>query len=202
MTFKYFDKPELFVGLREKETRCDLCDQQKWCFDAESFYGEDELASICPECLAEGRLYERDSYTCQGDLAELKRQLKAQNPGLSQADIDDLADQKTLELEKTTPHLITWQDWEWPCVDGDYGRFIGYGSKPFYTQLATQTDAHSFFEKSIYYALADETDTDELWQSMPRKTVTNYKASSDYSTLFYVFKSLHSDKIITIWDAD
>ncbi|GAB3931300.1 CbrC family protein [Larkinella terrae] len=202
MTFKYVDKPEVFMGLRDKETRCEFCNQQKLCFNADAFYGEDEIESICPDCLATGRLYERDSYTCQGDLAELKRQLQDRNPDLSKAEVDDLADQKTLELEKTTPPLITWQDWDWPCIDGDYGRFIGYGSKPFYTQLSTETDAQTLFEKSIYYALADDSDADELWKDVPQKTVNDYKTSSDYSTLFYVFKSLHSDQIVTIWDAE
>ncbi|RRA98857.1 CbrC family protein [Larkinella rosea] len=202
MIFKYFDKPEIFIGLRDKETHCDLCDQPKLCFDAGAFLGEDEIASICPECLATGRLYELDCYTCQGDVTELKRQLRERHPSLTKAEVDDLADQKTLELEKTTPPLVTWQDWEWPSVDGDYGRFIGYGSRPFYTQLAGDIDAKSLFEKSIYYAQADDTDADEWWQDMPRKTVNDYKASSDYSTLFYVFKSLHSDQIVTIWDTE
>jgi uncharacterized protein CbrC (UPF0167 family) len=164
--------------------------------------GEEEIASICPDCLATGRLYERDIYTCQGDITELKRQLKEVNPSLTKADIDDLADQKTLELEKTTPQLITWQDWEWPCADGDYCRFIGYGSRPFYKELASGADARLFFEKSLYYTLVDETDANELWEDMPRKTVKDYADSSPYSTLFYVFKSLHSDQIITIWESD
>ncbi|GAB3913715.1 hypothetical protein GCM10028803_58230 [Larkinella knui] len=201
MTFKYVDKPEVFIGLGDEETPCDLCHQQKPCFDAAAFFGEEEMAWICPDCLANGRLYERDSYTCQGDVMELKRQLKALNPALTKADIEDLADQKTLELEKTTPHLITWQDWEWPCADGDYARFIGYGSRPFYQHLAGGSDAESFFKKSIDYAQNEAPNPDELWEDVPKKSINNYADSSEYSTLFYVFKSLHSDRIITLWDS-
>ncbi|MGM9507580.1 CbrC family protein [Larkinella sp. GY13] len=202
MTFTYLDQPELFVGVSDENSRCDLCHRQKPCFDAAGFFGEDELAFICPECLSNGRLYERDSYTCQGDVAELKRQLHEANPALNKADIDDLADHKTLELEKTTPHLVTWQDWEWPCADGDYARFIGYGSKPLYKQLANDSDAQSLFEQSLYYTLKEECEPGELWEDVPKKAIPDYAASSNYSTLFYVFKSLHSDQIITLWDSD
>ncbi|WP_138995268.1 CbrC family protein [Larkinella sp. C7] len=202
MTFTYFDQPARWIGVSDQETRCDLCHQQKPCFDATGFFGEDELAFICPDCLSNGRLYERDSYTCQGDVAELKRQLKSLHPALSKAELDDLADQKTLELEKTTPHLVTWQDWEWPCADGEYARFIGYGSRPFYTKLVGNSDARMLFEKSIYYTLAEESDAEELWEDVPRKLIVDYADSSKYSTLFYVFKSLHSDQIITLWDSD
>jgi uncharacterized protein CbrC (UPF0167 family) len=48
MVFKYFDKPELFTGFREIETTCDICGQEKFCFDAEAFYGTEDLKSICP----------------------------------------------------------------------------------------------------------------------------------------------------------
>jgi hypothetical protein len=37
---------------------------------------------------------------------------------------------------------------------------------------------------------------------MPDKEISNYGESSQYSTLFYVFKSLHSERIVTIWDAE
>ena len=84
MTFKYFDKPEIITGLRENVTTCDICKEDKFCFDAESFYGYAKITSICPECLAIGKLYDREIYTCDGDITELKRQLKELNPSLSE----------------------------------------------------------------------------------------------------------------------
>ena len=126
MTFTYLDQPALFVGVSDENPRCDLCHQQKPFFDAAGFFGEDKFAFICPDCLSNGRLYERDRYTCQGDVAELKRQLKALHPALSKAALDDV----------------------------------------------------------------------------PQKRIQDYADSSNYSTLFYVFKRLHSDQIITLWDSD
>lgn len=132
ITFKYFDKPEVFVGLIENPTTCDTCKSLKLCFDAELFYGTETLTAVCPECLANGELYDRDVFTCEGDIKQLKVQIAQLKPSLTPQEIENIASQKTLELEKTTPHLVTWQDWAWPCVDGDYCKFIGYGSKPLY----------------------------------------------------------------------
>lgn len=200
MTFKYFDKPELFVGLRETKTICDTCGQEKVCFDAEAFYGTDDLTSICPDCLASGQLIHKNAFTCDGDIEELKQQIKRLNPDLTNDEIQNIADQKTIELVTTTPHLVTWQDWQWPCADGDYCRFIGYGSKPFYKELAKQIPVEEFFKDSFYDI---ESYIDYLWKDVvPDKEIKNYNDSNMYGALFYVFKSLNSDKIITIWDSN
>ena len=200
MTFKYYDKPELFTGLRDKETTCDTCGQEKICFDAEAFYGTEDINSICPDCLLSGQLNDKNIFTCNGDIEELKQQLKTLNPTLTDIEIENIAHYKTTELEKTTPHLVTWQDWGWPCADGDYCKFIGFGSKPFYKNLATDLPTEGFFKKSFY---DNSSDTDYLWKEvLPDKEIKNFEDSNKYGTLFYVFKSLNSDKILTIWDCD
>jgi uncharacterized protein CbrC (UPF0167 family) len=203
MTFKYFDKPEIFTGLRDSVTTCDTCEQEKFCFDAEAFKGGEDITSICPDCLGTGQLNDRDIFTCNGDIAELKRQLKSQNPSLTDSEIDDIANQKTKELEKTTPHLVTWQDWNWPCADGDYCKFIGFGSRSLYDSLATTTTGEELFKSSFYYYLKDDSNIDYLWlEIIPEKEVKDYNDSNELASLFYVFKSLNSNKIITIWDCN
>ncbi len=203
MTFKYFDKPEVFTGLRDSITTCNLCGEDKLCFDAEAFFGEEDISSICPNCLESGKLRDRDIFTCEGDIAELKRQLKTLNPLLKDLEIENIALQKTTELEKTTPHIITWQDWRWPCADGDYCKFIGYGSKPFYNSLATALSGERLFKRSFYYNIKDDSDIDYLWyEVLPEKEVKDYNDSNNLTTLFYVFKSLNSNTIITLWDCD
>ena len=77
MTFKYFDSPELFVGLRDTKTICDTCGQSKFCFDAEVYYGSDDLTSVCPECLAIGKLIDINSLTCDGDIKKFSYTIKA-----------------------------------------------------------------------------------------------------------------------------
>lgn len=200
MKFKYFEYPELFVGFRDTEVTCDICRQRKMCFNAESFYGTLKLSSICAECLGSGKLNELDSFTCDGDIQKLMGQLRKLNPSFTDEEIKQSAKQKSFELEKTTPHLITWQDWSWPSAEGDYCKFIGYGSKPFYNHLAKNLSVIEFFKNSFY---DPESYHDELWtDAVPDISIKHYDDSNQYSTLFYVFKSLHSDRIITIWDCD
>ena len=201
MIFKYFDSPEILTGLLNNKTRCNSCEKEEFCFDAELFYGEEKITSICPECLASGVLVDRDIYTCDGDIKELKRQLKKINPTLTEIEVEELARQKTQVLEKTTPYLVAWQEWNWPCADGDYCKFIGYGSRPFYEVLATKISSKRLFSNSFYYNLKAKSDIDYLWtEVLSEKEIKDYNESNEYGMLFYVFRSLNSDKIITIWD--
>jgi hypothetical protein len=121
---------------------------------------------------------------------------------VTESELDDMVKTKTNELETTTPQLITWQDWNWPCADGDYCKFIGYGSKPFFNRLSNSDSGKDFFLHSLY-KVVNQTDTEYLWNDfMPDEEVNNYEDSSQYGTLFYVFKSLNSGKIVTTWDSN
>ena len=200
MNFTYFENPEKYTGLRDHITACHFCEEEKACFEAEAFYGEDSIDSICPQCLLDGRLLEIDSTTCNGDIEDLKRQLKELHPSLGNSEVQQIAADRTTALEKTTPPLITWQDWEWPALDGDYGKFIGYGSKELYKRLARGASAQQFFEDSIRNE-DEEIDTEYLWDEVITDTeIKDYTESAEQETLFYIFKSLTSDKIVTIMD--
>lgn len=202
MNFTYFEQPELYTGLRDHVATCHFCKSEKACFDAEAFYGEDKISSICPECLATGRLLEIDSFTCNGDIDGLRRQLKEVYADMSGTEIESLALQKTSSLEKTTPSLMTWQDWEWPCADGDYCRFIGFGSQPLYERLAATASGEDLFKGSFSAGLEDDIDLDDLWDNvLPENEIRNFQDSSEMDTLFYVFKSLTTDTVVTIMDA-
>jgi uncharacterized protein CbrC (UPF0167 family) len=203
MTFTYFDKAEKYSPLSEEAVSCDLCRMEKVCFDAELYYGTDQIDYICPECLAAGKLNDRDIFTCEGDIDELRRQLVVIHPDWSDAQIEGLAAEKTSVLEKTTPHLVSWQDWVWPCAEGDYCRFIGFGSKTLYASMAPGTDGMVLFKNSFYHTVADDVDVDEFWDDLlPEEDIADYNESADLPVLFYVFKSLHSDRIVTIWDSN
>ena len=202
MNFTYFENPLKFSPLKDGLNMCDTCGLEKICFDATLFYGQDQITAICPECLAEGKLMDRDIFTCQGHTEELKVQLKDIHAGWSDQEVEDDAAKRTSVLEKTTPHLVTWQDWEWPCVDGDYCKFIGYGSKALYASLAPGTDGEQLFKNSFYDIVLEDDHIDGFWEgTLPEESINDYEESTDYDTLFYVFKSLHSDTIVTVWDA-
>ncbi|MES1225335.1 MAG: hypothetical protein ABUT20_58180, partial [Bacteroidota bacterium] len=62
----------------------------------------------------------------------------------------------------------------------------------------------TLFKNSIYFSQEDNgSSLDELWdESMPEKLIRNDKGAEGLSPIFYVFKSLASDTIITVWDMD
>lgn len=154
-----------------------------------------------PHCLAGGKLKDRDIFTCEGDIETLKQQLQTLNPQLSEAAIQKMARDKTAELEETTPKFVSWQDWPWPCAEGNYCTFIGFGSHALYNKMAEGNDGVNLFVDSIHSSVKEEGDATELWEeAMPAKAIKDYEASQEFDTLFYVFKSLHSGNIITIWD--
>ena len=113
-----------------------------------------------------------------------------------------MVDAKDIDLMQKTPVLITWQEWDWPCADGDYCQLIGYGSKPLYESLSKDQDPKAFFTNSFYGDLVDS-NTEYLWDEvLSPKQIKSYSDSEDYGTLFYVFKSQTTDTILTIWDCD
>jgi uncharacterized protein CbrC (UPF0167 family) len=197
--FKYIENPEVLIGVSKTEVHCSKCGKRKFCFDAEGFYGDHDLENICSSCLQSGALIGENAYSCDPDTAELIKQINDLKPNAGEEEITSEVKQKTQELEQRTPHLVTWQDWQWPCAEGDYCKFIGYGSKPFYQILAGTEDSEKFFGESLHHDFNE--DAEYLWNSvLPEKMVKSYADSNDYGTLFYVFKSQYSDKIITVWD--
>lgn len=170
------------------------------CFDGSVFYGEQTLKAICPDCLSDGRLEGMGITTCTGDSSELVKQLQELHPEKNEVEIRSAADELTQQLEYRTPHLVSWQDWDWPAANGNYCCFIGFGSKSLYKTLCGEEDSMEFFGSSIHSSLDDDSDPEYLWEEMPSKAIPDYKESSEYSLLFYVFKSLNSDQIITMWD--
>src|SRR6187549_3276785 len=191
MTFTYFENPLKYSPISEGLVNCSICRKEKICFDATLFYGEDQIEAICDECLAGGKLGDKDIFTAQGDIEELHTQLKDIHPDWSEEKLEEDASKKTFALEKTTPHLVTWQDWEWPCADGDYCKFIGYGSKALYASLAPGTDGEQLFSNSFYYTVDDDEDTESFWEELlPSHEINDYEESADHGTLLYVFRSL------------
>ena len=190
MDFKHFENADKFLTLLDNEVVCDCCHQTKKCFEATL------NDSVCSECLTTGQLSKLDTTTCSGDVDELKSQLRDLNPSYSEERLEKIVKSKTNVLEKTTPQLVTWQDWDWPCADGDYCKFIGYGSQEFFNRLSKDGNGRALFESSFYYRIKDVSD-DTLWDNLLPE---NEIHSDAYNVVFYVFKSLNSDKIITTWD--
>ena len=106
-TFKYFRDPENFAFKANTRINCSICQKQgKW-FNT-GFRGINEIECICHECLSNGKLktLEITSNEAYGG-----------------------SDKDTEIIEYRTPPLPTWQDIEWPCINGEYYTFERIASK-------------------------------------------------------------------------
>ena len=197
MEFKYFEDFERLSFLSEEKVECKFCKEQIRCFDLGS--GDDEIF-VCPKCLSGKKLYGESIFTNEGDFELLLHQIKNTFPDLTNEAQYKLAELRTKEIEQATPELVTWQDMRWPCIDADYAKFIGYGSKPFLNSLADDGDGKSLLKKSMHSQL-QEYYTDDQWEEMLLdEPINDSKESNDWSVLFYVFRSLSSEKIVIWWD--
>jgi len=198
MEFKYFEDFERLSFLTEYKVKCEFCEKQILCFELGS--GNDEVF-VCPQCLSEKKLYGGIISTNQGNFELLLSQIKNTFFDLTNEAQYKLAEERTKEIEQATPTLVTWQDMRWPCIDADYAKFIGYGSKPFLNSLAHDGDGKSLLEKSIHPELK-EYYTDYQWEEMLLdEPINDSKESNEWSVLFYIFKSLSSEKVIIWWDS-
>jgi len=196
MNFKYFDNYQKLAFLTKGEVECEICKQTKISFETMS------NAFICLQCLFDKRLYDRHIFINKGNPQLILSQLKMINSNLSEEQLIRLANDKTKEVEQATPPLVTWQDMRWLCLDGDYGKFIGYASKPFLNSLAKDGDGQSLFKKSLHPEL-QEYYTETQWLEMvPNELIADYHESNEYRVLFYVFKSLTTDNIAIWWDSN
>jgi uncharacterized protein CbrC (UPF0167 family) len=203
MVFTYFDNPEKFSPAHKGMVKCATCGKDRVCFDASLYYGTEKISAICHDCLAGGELVNRNIFTCEGDQAELRQQVKALHPAWTEAEISKVVEEKTSALEKTTPYLLTWQDGVWPCADGDYCAFIGYGSRPLYKALADGASGEGLFLRSLVRGEDEDDETDFFWDDVvPEEAIADHNASMGYGVLFYVFRSLPSSRIITLWDRE
>lgn len=200
MDFKYFENYNNLSSFTKDKVECQICKSLIVCFNS-TFYGLEKINHICPNCIFNKKIYDRDISLNEADISSLILQLRDINKGLDEKEIIEIANKKTKELEKATPQLIAWQGFEWPCLDGDYAKFIGFGSKPFFNSLAPDGKGKKLFKKSITPELMNNLE-DDFWDNIPDKLITTLNKSNDYSALTYVFKSLLSEKIVILMDQD
>ena len=181
ITFPYFADPVNFAYLAEPGTQCGVCGLPELCFDTAGCTGTGSITAACPSCLKTGKLIEIDVSTNDvgGDYASKL------NPSL------DAAEHSTV-IAYCTPQLPTWQDMEWPILEGDFCRFI---------KIASRTD---FTSKEELLSLIPQRDWNgrdagELWDMVPEARITNLK-DGNFDVSFYLFAS-KTQKLV-LWDCN
>jgi len=97
--FRYFRDPDNFAFKVDQASPCSVCGRVGLWFDAEGFYGANEIECICDDCLAQGRLKELEMETNEAS--------------------EGTEEEKDI-IRFRTPALPIWQDRMWPFVNGQY----------------------------------------------------------------------------------
>lgn len=191
-TFRYFREPraEVVTTWQDDPGTCELCGSEAAGYSG-PFTGERDCDFVCERCLFDGKLRDADLSTNEGDVGALRRQLDQ----LPAPERDRLVRERTDELERRTPHLVTWQDLSWPACCGDYARFEGEVGRAELTALAGGEDPWPWL-------LAHVRDAEEVGFSAEDLAPQASRPGKQWSLVVYHFACTVCGKSILHWDCD
>lgn len=193
ITFRYFRQPHEFSTFSQTPQVCELCGKTRTGYCG-PFYGVNSIEFVCEQCLVNGSLADKDAFTNDGNLKELLVQLESQFSGLPKTEIDKMAKAKNRELLCCTPHLITWQDFNWPVHCGDYCCFLKEVGQPELLAIAPEGQVHKLFK-------SNNDDNFKNWWPNVRPDAPKDNATA-YSIGVYLFQCLNCKEYVVFWDCD
>jgi uncharacterized protein CbrC (UPF0167 family) len=200
MNYRHFQYPHKFSTYTSEEHHCALCKQIRLGCYVRPFYGRQQIEFVCEACLMSGKLAEVGSTTNEADVGALHKQLEDMHPDLDAEQIQELVQQRTVEIECKTPHLVTWQHFRWPAHCGDYCCFIKEVGKPDLNKLASDGNGQGFFGEHLHGRDMSITNAPDVWESIrPDSPKDNAVA---YSVGVYLFQCLHCHEYVILWDCD
>lgn len=158
MKFKYFRDPNNFAYKLAEICACSICGKTGLWFDASVFHGEEEIDSICDDCLADGKL---ESLQIETNTAYGADKLE------------------TNIIRYRTPSLPTWQETHWPQFNGEYCIFERFASK---ADFASKDE----FVNSFTAEDQATSNLDWLWKTLPNKRIRNHK-DGNFDVTVYLF---------------
>jgi uncharacterized protein CbrC (UPF0167 family) len=187
MNYRYFRDPKNFSFICDEKGPCSVCGEIGLWFDAQSFYGTQDLDSVCDACLKGGKLIDLDVSTnyVRIDLVEKIFPEKKK--------LEEL----TNEIVYKTPSLPSWQDLSWPFVENDFCIFEKIASKIDF--ILDGVPDKNLFMSSFSEDDADNSDLNWLWETLSEHPITNLK-DGNYDMTVYLFST--SGKPFCTWDAN
>ena len=170
MNFKFFSDTDNFAFRLDEPSNCSVCSKVGLWFDAEMYAGANEIKCICDSCLSSGGLIQL---------------------GIEPNDSIDNGTEDFKTIIYKTPSLPSWQDIQWPLINGSY---------PVFERIASKEDfvSKEEFIDSFIASGDKNTDLDWLWGLLPDKKLASYKGASDISV--YLFR-LEEHKY-WLWDSN
>lgn len=178
--FSYFKDHLEYSFTSDGPTECASCGEIKICHSLSGSFGDTGKSDLCFHCIKNGVAMPVDCWLNEAlpDESVIKK--------YGQVKADEIANVITY----CTPSLPTWQDMQWPCVDGDFGVFIKLASQHDFIGPA---DLHSCIPIDELYGHSP----DKIWERIPDKPITSLK-DGNYDCSFYLFES--NGKRVVTWD--
>ena len=179
--FPYFADPGNFADMPGGAEACRFC-KEDWS-DGGHFYGEEEIETMCLECMRQGKLKALGIAVNYIDRSKLSG---------TKEEVDAIVE----EIVYRTPQIPSFLDSTWPVRNGKPYRFIKIASREDYTQGRSEEEGKRVFTESLHGN--DNDNVDWLWSMLPEHSIRNIK-ECQCDLAFYLFES-HGD-LLTTWDA-
>ena len=193
VSYKYFLQPHNFSTYTGEPHLCDLCGTEQAGYKG-PFYGLKQIEFVCEDCLVDGRLAEFNAFTNEGNIGELRKQIKEIHPEFSETDLEEIVKDRDFELLHRTPHVVSWQDFFWPVHCGDYCCFLKEAGKLDLIPIAPDGKYHLLFND------IDDEGFRYFWEGIRQDSPKDN--STAYSIGVYLFQCLHCQKYIVLNDSD
>ena len=190
--FRYFCDPRHFSSYRDAGEVCPFCGLVRPGYGGESFgaaeWGEydQHYNFICEVCLGDGKLVKKDLPLHRELLEEgkeLRSDLRLRYPKMSRAEVETLAQERTIELVHCTPKIKGLSAYYWASHCGNFCCFIKEAGQLDMHWLAPNGNGHAFLESLL--------DAD-IWDMLrPDAPVDN---SVEHHVGLYLFQCLECGK--------
>jgi len=133
------------------------------------------------------------------DVEGLFDQMLTQNPNVPKEQLLAEAKAKINEVEFRTPPILSWQDWKFPALDGDFCEFVSFTSKEELNELAENGDGKQFLMEHLRVDDNNLINPEIVWYQLSDKKIDSIE-QTNHDCLCYLFQSKVSGKYLVIWD--
>jgi uncharacterized protein CbrC (UPF0167 family) len=165
--FKYFDDPLKNAEFIDEE-ECQSCGASNHCLEGEYFDLDEEVISVCLDCLQQGII-------------------KVNIPNYIKERVVDLGkEEKVAELEKTPP--VPWIQYnDWPVCCNDFTKYIGEWDRSVFEKHSNDGDGLNYLLNIL-----EQSSKEKI------KNVKVFWEDIGHYTAIFVFECLHCSKKIAI----
>lgn len=181
LNFKYFD--DVIKNAEYSDDKCEICGSDEYCLEGEYFDHEEDIISVCIDCLRKGKV----TVNIPDFIKErLYKNLKENETGLDETKLKQKLKSCVQELEKTPP--VPWIQYnDWPVCCGEFARYMGEWDQDEINDNAPYGNGKEYIMNILdEFSKSKIDDIDEFWDDI------------GIDTSIFIFKCINCSKLIAI----